>query len=320
MSANESQLPTKGKIPRTFCGPLFPKVYHPASNAAASNAAASNAASDAYFQSVTGEEKKTTLNRRVVRPPSLVLSQEMEKSLRRGRKEFDEFASNSKNLPFSEYDFLCDLDLSLVLNIKKGKLFLGSVDTANNEKLIKIENIETVISLITRDIELLKFSEINYLRFEIRDALYEDLLSILPAALNKIIECINGGKNVLVHCHKGISRSASVVLAFMLYRRHAKASEELTDNMIFQDTYARLHKKRNCVSPNLNFCGQLLTFQKIISERNSEVCAGTLSIEGICALAKYNLAIAKQLQNLKETSAAHENARHTAIPVTPTTE
>ena len=60
------------------------------------------------------------------------------------------------------------------------------------------------------------------------------------------------GNGVLVHCQAGISRSATVVIAFLM--KH----EGLTLN----DAYKLVKEKRPVISPNINFMGCLVKFEK----------------------------------------------------------
>ncbi len=56
----------------------------------------------------------------------------------------------------------------------------------------------------------------------------------------------------------GISRSASVVIAYIMYKNKMK----------FKEAYDFVHKKRNVISPNMGFQEQLEKFEKILIENN----------------------------------------------------
>lgn len=61
----------------------------------------------------------------------------------------------------------------------------------------------------------------------------------------------NKKSKVLVHCKMGISRSASVVIAYAM-----KAF-----NMSLEEALALVKKKRTCIKPNQAFCSQLKTYE-----------------------------------------------------------
>ena len=59
-----------------------------------------------------------------------------------------------------------------------------------------------------------------------------------------------GGK-VLVHCHGGISRSATVCLAYLMFSRHLR----------LDDAFDYVRARRHVISPNANFMMQLSQFE-----------------------------------------------------------
>ncbi len=64
------------------------------------------------------------------------------------------------------------------------------------------------------------------------------------------------GKAVLVHCMAGVSRSPTLVAAYLMHNRRITAAEAL----------AYLKERRPCVDPNLGFRQQLLAWE-------AELCA-----------------------------------------------
>ena len=77
------------------------------------------------------------------------------------------------------------------------------------------------------------------------------------AFINAQIAC---GKSVLVHCQMGISRSATIVSAWLI--EHLK--------MTSQEAIAFLCEKRPQVEPNFGFCLQLNKFQKKLEQFQTE--------------------------------------------------
>lgn len=59
------------------------------------------------------------------------------------------------------------------------------------------------------------------------------------------------GGRVLVHCHAGISRSATICLAYLIHARRVRLDE----------AFDFVKRRRQVISPNLAFMGQLLQFE-----------------------------------------------------------
>lgn len=73
-----------------------------------------------------------------------------------------------------------------------------------------------------------------------------DILYVIPLFLFRA-----EGSKVLVHCKMGVSRSASVVIAYAM-----KAY-----NWDFKKALDYVQQKRNCIKPNSSFISQLETYQ-----------------------------------------------------------
>ena len=54
----------------------------------------------------------------------------------------------------------------------------------------------------------------NHLIVPVQDSEYDDILIHLPGACRFIQNAVESGGRVLVHCHMGISRSATVIAAY----------------------------------------------------------------------------------------------------------
>ncbi|CAD7943621.1 unnamed protein product [Amoebophrya sp. A25] len=104
-------------------------------------------------------------------------------------------------------------------------LFIGGKDEAKDLNLLRKHNVKYVINCTPPKTEggLLNFHEkshagaISYLRLRMQDNASEKLERWLPPAFEFLNQCrIRQDGACLVHCKEGISRSVSVVIAYML--------------------------------------------------------------------------------------------------------
>ncbi|KHN78638.1 Dual specificity protein phosphatase 14 [Toxocara canis] len=95
----------------------------------------------------------------------------------------------------------------------------------------------------------------------LEDTTNTDLYSHLHVQCDQIQEVISQGGNVLVHCVAGVSRSASICLAFLVKCRH----------MSLRDAYHHMASKRPLVRPNLGFWRQLISFEQEVTKSKGSV-------------------------------------------------
>ena len=95
-------------------------------------------------------------------------------------------------------------------------------------------------------------ADVKHLRQELADAETEDIASCFDAATRFMSEALAGNGRVLVHCGAGVSRSATLVAAYMCLTRRCSAATAL----------AELKALRSCVAPNAGFLRQLDAFAR----------------------------------------------------------
>ena len=106
--------------------------------------------------------------------------------------------------------------------------------------------------------------EVTHLRQELADAETEDVASHFGAAVGFITAALaGGGGRVLVHCGAGVSRSATLVAAYLCATRGCSAATAL----------AELKALRSCVAPNAGFLRQLDAFARAQSAALPAVAA-----------------------------------------------
>lgn len=73
-------------------------------------------------------------------------------------------------------------------------------------------------------------------------------------------EARENGCGVLVHCLAGISRSVTVTVAYLMQK----------EQMTLNQAYDHVKRCKPNISPNFNFMGQLLDFEKSLSGNNTQ--------------------------------------------------
>ena len=139
--------------------------------------------------------------------------------------------------------------------IIKNKLYLGDMFDANNETFIKNKNISCIICVA----EKLKInntdSNIKVYKYELSD----DYNCNISLYFDEICDIINIENIVLVNCVAGISRSSTIIIAYIM--KYYKLD--------LKNTFIGVRNERNRICPNKNFMKCLLDYELSLFGKNS---------------------------------------------------
>ncbi|XP_022644297.1 dual specificity protein phosphatase 14-like [Varroa destructor] len=112
----------------------------------------------------------------------------------------------------------------------------------------------TMVVNVTNDVIDDGVPGITYKRFAAVDEPSQDLKKYFHPAADCIHETIRTGGKVVVHCMAGVSRSCSIVLAYLVKYR----------NMTLREAFKFVRERRSIVHPNYGFFRQLIEFEREI--------------------------------------------------------
>jgi protein-tyrosine phosphatase len=124
-------------------------------------------------------------------------------------------------------------------------IYIGNLLSAIDENILLENRIESIVSVFD-GFEPMFRDKYKYLHISIDDNEDVDISSYFDAFDKFITE--NEGKNILIHCQHGSSRSGSFVVYYLI-KYH---------NMRFPDALKYAKEKRFCINPNKGFVKQLI--------------------------------------------------------------
>ncbi|KAJ7591614.1 protein-tyrosine phosphatase-like protein [Mycena floridula] len=132
------------------------------------------------------------------------------------------------------------------------RLFLGNITAARSSRSLSEHRITHILSVCADDIPAQgSNSRIHHMRIDVPDLDHADLLIHLPSAVRFIDQALKNHGVVLVHCVQGISRSAAVMAAYVMWAQRMNATQALDFVRSVRDT----------VWPNAGFQEQLVLFE-----------------------------------------------------------
>ena len=136
-------------------------------------------------------------------------------------------------------------------------IYLGNYEGCRNKKNLKLAGIKKILSVMDYAPQL-----------NIEDNVTQKIIEVLDLPTTNIIqyfgECINfikGKEKVLVHCWSGASRSATIVIAYVMWKFRLSA----------EDAHNYVFLKRTGILPNPGFKQQLKMFEKLLRDNHYDI-------------------------------------------------
>jgi atypical dual specificity phosphatase len=147
-----------------------------------------------------------------------------------------------------------DLQVAVVLP----GLYMGSQDVAQDNDILKKHSVTHILSVGTKAILL--DETLCHMYIPVLDLPETNIISRLDECFAFIDDAVQNGGCVFVHCNAGISRSATVVIAYLMRKRC----------MSYQQAFLYLKERRSVVNPNHGFVQQLKDYEKTIKTLDSK--------------------------------------------------
>lgn len=148
-------------------------------------------------------------------------------------------------------------------------LYVGNYKAATDRSVLKALGITHIINACGSLCDNIIGTSINFLTINVYDNVGENIECIFFKCFEFITDCKNSenGK-ILIHCYKGISRSVSIVIAYLMYIYKMPCKEAIN----------YVQSIRTIASPNFGFTIQLESFFKRITAESNR-----LQIYAVCS-------------------------------------
>ncbi|EFO62608.1 Dual specificity phosphatase, catalytic [Giardia lamblia P15] len=180
--------------------------------------------------------------------------------------------SEDKALKIKQYDAV----MSKITDF----LYLSSLTAAQNTELLQKNEITHVINCcLESQSPRYGISNLTCLLLKLRDTGLENIDSLFLEAIAFIHEARMQNKTVLVHCYQGVSRSASLVIAYIMW----------ANDLSYEEAYSHVRSCRGVVAPNTGFVFRLVSWWRrrhsdLTVARIAAKCAEDYAIKGIISL------------------------------------
>ena len=137
-------------------------------------------------------------------------------------------------------------------------IWLGNFCSSTDISDLKNKGIKKILSVMDFFGETkYDINDFKLKRFDIEDMSRQNIIQYFGECLN----FIKGEEKILVHCMAGASRSATIVIAYLMW----------TEKWKFEQALKYVQEKRPIVEPNEGFLKQLEIFEKLLIENDYDI-------------------------------------------------
>eukprot|EP00873_Tetraselmis_striata_P019780 jgi/Tetstr1/440044/TSEL_028403.t1 len=131
-------------------------------------------------------------------------------------------------------------------------LFVGGEAVAKSIEILRQSGITHVVNCVGFIYPEYFKDELTYRTLRLQDTPSEDISSVLYDVFDFFQDARSVGGKVFVHCSQGVSRSATLVIAFLMWKL----------DQPYDDVFAAVKAIRGVANPNIGFTCQLLQWHK----------------------------------------------------------
>ncbi|KAK5575337.1 hypothetical protein RB653_010595 [Dictyostelium firmibasis] len=168
-----------------------------------------------------------------------------------------------------DYPFMCNGTISSSSSgggsqlypseIIKDFLYLGGAENAGSRQQLINLKITHIVNM-AGELDDIYPHLYKYYRANLDDRPKANIYEHFEPVIEFIDDCKKQGGRILVHCAMGISRSTTVVLAYLMKE----------DHMTYTDAFTFCKQKRSCINPNFGFVKQLKDYQQHLELEEQE--------------------------------------------------
>ena len=135
-------------------------------------------------------------------------------------------------------------------------VYLGNEPASKDKKVLKEKGI-THILVSAKFLAKHHPNEFTYHQLPLDDFPSQDLFPYIAEA----VEFMKNAKVVYVHCAAGISRSTSMVIAYLMIEK----------KMRYDEAFSFVRKRRSIISPNPGFVSQLRKLDAMLQKKDFDI-------------------------------------------------
>ena len=133
----------------------------------------------------------------------------------------------------------------------------GDFGASTNITMLKNKGIKKVLTVMDYNWGPHYDQDFIHKKYEIDDSCRQNIIQYFGECLN----FIKGNEKILVHCMAGVSRSATIVIAYLMWNQKLK----------FEEALKKVKEKRPIVDPNEGFVKQLEIFEKYLINNDYDI-------------------------------------------------